>query len=182
VLVGHRSVVAPRFVVFAMTCAAWLAAMEIGGEIPLVLAAGRAWFMNWAVQIAVAVVSWNRPFSLPLRYYQPLRRRVPIWLLRLAGVRRFASIAHIINPHSFDRRLPVRLETALRKAETTHVITFVLIVLVAGILVARRAILLALCITVWNILFNGYPVAVQRHNRWRLQQLASRRARRLRSD
>jgi len=73
--------------------------MEIGGEIPLVLAAGRAWFMNWAVQIAVAVVSWNRPFSLPLRYYQPLRRRVPIWLSRLAVIRLFASIAHIINPH-----------------------------------------------------------------------------------
>lgn len=168
--------VAPRFLIFAAACLAWFAAMVMFTESRVLQAAGAAWFANWSVQIAVSATSWRRPFSLPERYYRPLFSYESPHLARLFGVRLGGRIANWINPFRFDRRSPRELEAIIGAAETTHVITLSVITVITLVLVAWAATGLALFLALWNVLFNLYPIAIQRHTRRRLQQLIMRRA------
>jgi hypothetical protein len=175
-------IVAPRFVSFGVVSAAWLATIVFRAWSPL-RAAGLAWFATWGIQIAVSLVSWMHPLSLPSRYYRPAsaagRSRLSrlSQLSRLAGVKRFGRVARWIHPLHFDRGCPQALDARMAAAETTHVITLVAVGMLAVASLARGYPAMALFLAVWNVLFNLYPVVLQRHNRARLWRFRQRRIR-----
>jgi hypothetical protein len=165
-----------RFILFAVACAAWIGAMLIWPESWAIAAAGRAWFVNWGIQIAVTLIAWRSPFSLPERYYQPLAGpHSSAWLARVSGIRFYKRVAQWINPFSIDRGSPRRLDAAIDAAETTHAVTFVIVAVLALLFAAWGAIAVAMCLTLWNVLFNLYAIALQRHTRARLRRGAMRR-------
>jgi hypothetical protein len=163
-------IVAPRFVVFGVACSVWLAVIMTAPS-PALHAAGLSWFVNWGVQIAVSVVSWMVPVSLPASYYRAGLRRRGLPLAPWFGLDRFGRVARWLHPLPFNRRFPGELEAAMAAAETTHAITFVVVTLLAVGLAERGSATLALLLVFWNMLFNLYPAALQRHNRGRLEHL-----------
>jgi hypothetical protein len=173
---GDEPLVAPRFLCFGAACGVWLGAMAAWRDATVLQTAGHAWFATWGIQAAVVLTFWTRPFSLPIRYYQPLVVG-PAWLTRIPGVDRYARVARFFNPLPFDRRSPRTLEAALGAAETTHAITFTVVLALMVLATASGALMTAAFLGLWNVLFNLYPVALQRHNRARLQRLTLRRAR-----
>jgi hypothetical protein len=64
-----------------------------------------------------------------------------------------------------------RIELSTKGAEVCHGATFVLAFLVALFLLAVRRFPEAMWIVAFNVLLNGYPVMLQRVNRWRVQQI-----------
>jgi hypothetical protein len=172
-------IVAPRFVSFGLVSAAWLATIVFWARSPLRVA-GMAWFATWGVQIAISVVSWKHPLSLPSRYYRPLSLGSGSRFSRLsclAGVKHFGRVARWIHPLHFDSGCPQALEARMAAAETTHVITLAVVGVLAVASLTRGCPAMALFLAVWNILFNLYPVALQRHNRARLWRVKRRRVR-----
>jgi hypothetical protein len=67
-----------------------------------------------------------------------------------------------------------RTETTMRAAEICHAATFVLAFSIALFCLAVGRIREAAWILVFNLLLNGYPVMLQRVNRWRVQQLRAK--------
>ena len=67
-----------------------------------------------------------------------------------------------------------RTELAARGAEICHATTFILALFVALIFLVVGRISEALWILGFNLVFNGYPVMLQRVHRWRLQQVRAR--------
>ena len=65
----------------------------------------------------------------------------------------------------------VRIEISTIGAEVCHGATFVLAFLVALLLLAVGQLAGAVWIVAFNVLLNGYPVMLQRANRWRVQQI-----------
>jgi hypothetical protein len=73
-----------------------------------------------------------------------------------------------------------RIELSTKGAEVCHGATFILAFLVALFLLAVGQFPEAVWIVAFNVLLNGYPVMLQRANRWRVQQIrASTRQREL---
>jgi len=64
-----------------------------------------------------------------------------------------------------------RIESATRGAEVCHGATFIMAFLVALFLLAVGQFSAAVWIVAFNVLLNGYPVMLQRVNRWRVQQI-----------
>jgi hypothetical protein len=164
-----------RYKTFGALSTAWLAVVVLCTDPSMLRDAGLGWFMNWGIQMLVSFAYWKRPVSFPPRYYRPWSAHAPLRLARLLGVEQFGRIARWINPLSFDKRSPRALHAATMAAETTHLITLVLVGALAASFLVRRSLRMALFLGVWNVLFNLYPVALQRHNRARLRRVALRR-------
>jgi len=163
-----------RVWLFITACAAWLGAMHARPDSTLAVAGG-TWFANWIVQMAVAGLYRRRPFLLPEGYYT--RDSWPLALLaRLPGLDGFGRAAAVLHPFRYDRRRPQEADARMRGAETTHAITGGVMTAVAAALAAGAAPAAALTLCGWNVVFNVYPVALQRRNRERLSCLARRRA------
>jgi hypothetical protein len=62
-------------------------------------------------------------------------------------------------------------ERSMRGAEICHAATFVLALCIAAYCLAVGSISLAVWLLGFNLLLNGYPVMLQRSNRWRVQQV-----------
>jgi hypothetical protein len=144
--------------------------MDLHAESAMLRAAGRAWFATWSVQIVVSLIWWTRPFSLPARYYEPFHAPFGRRLPHLANVDRFQRLAHAIHPFHVTRRSPGDLATVVSAAETTHIVTFGIVSVLSVALGARGATGTGVFLVVWNVLFNLYPVAVQRRIRARLRR------------
>jgi hypothetical protein len=69
------------------------------------------------------------------------------------------------------QELLVRIDLSTRGAEVCHGATFILGFLVALPLLAVGQFREAVWIVAFNVLLNGYPVMLQRVNRWRVQQI-----------
>ncbi len=69
------------------------------------------------------------------------------------------------------RRDLARLEAEIRKAEADHLLVFGVGMGLAVWAGLRYGLWSALTYTLFNILLNGYPVLVQRHNRARIQRI-----------
>jgi hypothetical protein len=158
-----------RFVLFGAICTGWLGAMRLNAESTIVRAAGAAWFATWTVQAAVSLALWMRPFSLPACYYRPRRSRRMRGLARALGMPLCRRIAQWINPFPCDRRCLSDLEGAVRAAETTHVVAFAILTVVAIAFALDGAVWDVVFLLVWNTLCNLYPAALQRHTRVRLR-------------
>lgn len=144
----------------------------------MIWAAGVTWFMTWAVQILMVLVWWTVPFRLPAWYYE-LRPNVRTSrrTLRWSGLRLYARVAHRINPLAFDRRNPGHASALMTAAETTHAVSFLIVMLVAMVALTTGSSLLAGFLVFWNGTFNLYPVILQRHNRARLSAVTARNRR-----
>lgn len=162
--------VASRYVTFGAACVLWLL-MVVSTPSSAVHAAGLAWFTTWGVQMVVSATFWIRPLFLPSLYYRPWPLPNARRLARRLGVVRFGRWARWINPLPFDRRSPRELESTLTAAETTHAITLFTVSALAVAFLVRGSTVLALFLVLWNVLFNLYPVVLQRHNRARLRRL-----------
>ncbi|MBV9788916.1 MAG: hypothetical protein JOZ51_12115 [Chloroflexi bacterium] len=101
-----------------------------------------------------------------IRWFKGLMQREP--LSRLNPVLRLAS----------DRTLSAlrRLDREMRKAETSHVYIFVLMLCLMVYALLRQWLDALLWVFVFNLIFNGYPIMLQRYNRARLKLLIDRRA------
>ncbi len=75
---------------------------------------------------------------------------------------------------TYSQELLDRAEITMKGAEICHGATFVLAFSVALFCLAVGRIPEAAWILVFNQLLNGYPVMLQRSNRWRIQQLRAR--------
>jgi hypothetical protein len=69
------------------------------------------------------------------------------------------------------QELLVRIELSTLGAEVCHGATFLLVLFVAMFFLAVGRFPEALWLFAFNVLLNGYPVMLQRANRWRVQQI-----------
>lgn len=157
-----------RFVCFGVASSAWLATIAVAPSHAL-RAAGLAWFASWLVQMIVSATSWILPFGRAAE--------IAPGLVRLPGIRRYARVARWIHPLPFDRHAPRDLDAAMAAAEATHAVTFVVVIVLALAALAAGDGAMAVFLTLWNVVFNLYPVAVQRRNRDRLRRVARRAGR-----
>lgn len=165
----------PRYVIFAAVCGGWLVAMSVFAESLAVHAAARAWFTNWAFQIAVSITSWICPDVLRTPTAIAKRGR-PV--ARPPGVLVFGAVARRIHPYACGPRTLAGLRDAMMSAEATHLTTAVVVCVLSIVLGLAGSVEIALFLTLWNVLFNVYPIALQRHNLARLRGIAMRQARR----
>ena len=63
------------------------------------------------------------------------------------------------------------LENKMRKAETSHVAIFFMILLLVGYAFFKGWLDAVVWLLLFNTLFNGYPVMLQRYNRIKIQEL-----------
>jgi len=96
-------------------------------------------------------------------------RAFPNFPLDLARTRR-------LNPteHRRRHREPGRDDHG-NDSEAAHALVFVIVCAIAGGAVALGWLDTALWLTAFNVLFNGYPVMLQRYNRLRLEPLLGKR-------
>jgi hypothetical protein len=158
-----------RFILFGAICTGWLAALHFDDESTILRAAGATWFATWTVQATVSLALWIRPFSLPERYYRPRPSRRLRQLARALGMRLCRRIAQWVNPFPCERRSLPDLEAAIDAAETTHIVAFAILTVVAIAFALGGDVWNAFFLVLWNTLCNLYPAALQRHTRLRLR-------------
>lgn len=141
---------------------------------------GFAFLVVWLPMAWLGTISHVVPPRLPARYHRlreferdgHLYERVGVGLAkRLLRRGPFA----VFNPglHLPTERTPeqfARLDQRMRDAEASHAILFVATVAVAAHAAIRGWWVSAICILMFDVLVNGYPVMLQRYNRARLQQ------------
>jgi len=126
-----------------------------------------SWFMRGALHLPRSLV--------PVRPMEPVLYR---WL-GVGFVKRIAStrmwpLMHGQQPPPKPRNsqeLLGRVDLSTRGAEVCHGATFMLDFLVALFLLAVGQYPEAVWIVAFNMLLNGYPVMLQRVNRWRVQKI-----------
>ncbi|WP_375582713.1 hypothetical protein [Cyclobacterium xiamenense] len=141
-----------------------------------------AWVLNFLLM--TAVLSYTETFQPPLQssYFTLKRWEAGGEIYRRFGVDGFRKLLVWIgwekltkatNPVKKNRAALQKLEYQTRQSEFGHLLIF-FIVAIFGLLVA---LLYGIRDSFWlfflNILLNGYPIAVQRYNRPRLQRLLS---------
>jgi hypothetical protein len=164
------------FLSIALLC--WLA----GSPFPS-LAFALAWCPNGLFLLAYMRGVLRLPrFLVPVRRIEPALYRwigvgivkrivaAPIWPI-LNG---FAPPPKPENRHE----LLDRTDLATKLAEVCHGAAFILALFVALFYLAVGLFSEAMWILLFNLLLNGYPVMLQRVNRWRVQQVRESAARR----
>ena len=125
------------------------------------------WFMRGALTLP--------RFLVPVHPIEPaLYRWVGVGLVkRIVATRMWPLLNGFEPPPKPKNRqeLLVRIELATKGAEVCHGATFILALLVALLLLAVGQFPEAVWIVAFNVLLNGYPVMLQRANRWRVQQV-----------
>lgn len=145
-----------------------------------------AFLLNWLTMSWVAVVGEAVPFSLSSRYYEIKAIERTGRMYEYLGIRLFKNLVRRgpLSVFSPRLRLPKEktvsalglLEREMRKAETSHLLLFVVMVLFSAYALLRGWPDAAGWIMVFNILINGYPVMLQRYNRIKLTELIQKQA------
>jgi hypothetical protein len=157
------------FVALALLCAL------AGSPFPA-FAFGVAWGPNGAFLVAFMRGALRLPrFLVPVRPIEPRLYRslgvgvvkkivaTPMWVL---------LIGFELPPKPRNRQeLLDRTALATEGAEVCHGATFILVFFVAVFWIVLGRYAEAAWIFAFNVLFNGYPVMLQRANRWRVQQV-----------
>jgi hypothetical protein len=141
-----------------------------------------AFLVNWLIMSWVAVMGQLVTFPLfPSAYYEikPFERTGRFY--ERIGVHLFKKVVRRgpFSVFSPTLRLPAKkttsalkyLENEMRKAETSHAAIFLLILLLVGYALFRGWWDAVAWLLLFNILFNGYPVLLQRYNRLKIQEL-----------
>lgn len=66
------------------------------------------------------------------------------------------------------------LQHEMQKAETSHVVIFFMILLLIGYALFKGWLDSVVWLLLFNLLFNGYPIMLQRYNRIKIQELINR--------
>ena len=143
-----------------------------------------ALLINWLVVCCIATASLVVHFPFPASYhetrhfegkgriYERIGVRFCKTLLRRGPLRILSPKLRMPNPiTAFGLR---NLENEMRNAETIHALALVLMLFVVGYAAVKHSLVSAMCILMFNMLFNGYPMMLQRYNRIRLQKLIGR--------
>ena len=126
-----------------------------------------AWFMRGALSLPRFLVSVH-PVE-PVLY-----RWVGVGLVKRIVATRAWPLMHGMEPPPEPRNrqeLLNRIESTTLGAEVCHGATLILGFVVALFLLAIGHFHEAVWIVAFNVLLNGYPVMLQRANRWRVQQV-----------
>jgi hypothetical protein len=114
-------------------------------------------------------------FLLSVRPVEPvLYRWVGVGFVKRIVATRIWLLMHGGKPPPKPRNyleLLNRIESATIGAEVCHGATFILALLIAMFFLAVGQFSEAVWILAFNMLLNGYPVMLQRANRWRVQQI-----------
>jgi len=139
---------------------------------------------NWLAMSWVAIASQAVYLPFPSKYYdiKPFERTGRVY--ERLGIRLFKKVVGrgpltIFSP---TLRFPKGkigsalryLEHEMRKAETGHMFIFMLMLLATGYALVMAWFDAAGWILAFNVVFNGYPVMLQRYNRIRLGALIQR--------
>ncbi|HQP98217.1 MAG TPA: hypothetical protein PLY86_07175 [bacterium] len=143
-----------------------------------------AFLANWLAMSWVVVVGQTVHFSFPSRYYDIRDFERTGRIYERLGIRVFKKLVRrgplsILSP---TLRVPRNkggpalrdLDHEMRKAETGHMLIFMLMLLFIGYALLRGWFDAAAWILAFNIMMNGYPVMLQRYNRIRLQDIIER--------
>lgn len=158
-------------VIVSLVCLCYLA----GSGFPA-LALALAWGPNGAFLVAFMRGALPLPrFLVPVRPIEPvLYRWVGVGLVkRIVATRMWPLLNGFEPPPQAKTRQELldRTELATMGAEACHGATFILVFLVALFCLAVGRFSEAVWILAFNVLLNGYPVMLQRVNRWRVQQV-----------
>jgi hypothetical protein len=126
-----------------------------------------SWFMRGALHLP--------RFLVPVKPMEPvLYRWLGVGFVKLIVATRMWPLMNGQQPPPKPRNsqeLLGRIDLSTRGAEACHGATFMLVFLFALFLLAVGQHREAVWIVAFNMLLNGYPVMLQRVNRWRVQQI-----------
>jgi hypothetical protein len=141
-----------------------------------------AFLINWLVMSWVALTGQFVTFpAFAPTYYEikPFERSGKFY--ERLGIYLFKRIVRrgLLSVFSPTLRFPAKkttpalrvLEDEMRKAETSHLVIFFIILLPIGYALFKGWFDAFAWLLLFNILFNGYPVMLQRYNRIKLQKL-----------
>jgi hypothetical protein len=144
-----------------------------------------AFLINWLIMSWVAIMGQFVTFpSFPSNYYaiKPFEQSGRVY--EQLGVSIFKRIVRrgpftVLSP---TLRFPAKktistlraLENEMRKAETSHLAIFFLILLLIGFALFKGWLDAVAWLLLFNILFNAYPVMLQRYNCLKIEELISR--------
>jgi len=140
-----------------------------------------AFLVNWLAMSWVAIMGQIIQFSFPPRCYDIRPFEQTGQLYERLGIRLFKRLVRRgpLSIYSPTLRFPkektasalMGLENEMRKAETGHVITFILMLGFVGYALLKGWLDVVVWMLLFNVLFNGYPIMLQRYNRIKLQEL-----------
>ena len=141
-----------------------------------------AFLVNWLVMSWIALMGQHVTFPhFTSKYYEIKPCEQSGRLYERLGVRLFKKIVRRgpLTVFSPTLRFPTEKTAAtlehlaheMRKAETSHAAIFLVILLPIGYALIRGWLDAAIWLLFFNILFNGYPVMLQRYNRIKLEEL-----------
>ncbi len=110
-----------------------------------------------------------KPFEQSGRLYERLGVRLFKKIVRRGPLTVFSPILRF--PTEKTAAALEHLAHEMRKAEMSHTVIFLVILLPAGYVILRGLFDAAIWILFFNVLFNGYPVMLQRYNRIKLEEL-----------
>jgi hypothetical protein len=162
------------FRILAVLCLVFLCVLA-GSGIPA-LAFALAWGPNGLFLVWFMRGTLHLPrFLVPVQPLEPvLYRWVGVGFVKRIVATRMWPLVNGMEPPPAPRNpreLLDRIELTTRGAEVCHGATFLSVLLVAVSLLAVGQFPEAVWILGFNVLLNGYPVMLQRVNRWRVQQL-----------
>jgi len=140
-----------------------------------------AFLVNWLVMSWVAINGQVVHFSFAPGYYEikPFEQTGQVY--ERLGIRLFKRLVRhgllsIFSPtlrFPKDKTIPALriLESEMRKAETGHVLTCILMLMFIGYALLKGWLDAVVWMALFNILFNAYPIMLQRYNRIKLQEL-----------
>ena len=139
------------------------------------LAFALAWGPNGLFLVAFMRGALTLPRVLvPVRPIEPvLYRWVGVGLVkRIVATRMWPLLNGLEPPPKAKNRQELldRVELTTKGAEVCHGATFMLVFFVSLLFLAAGAFSEFVWISAFNVLLNGYPVMLQRANRWRVQQ------------
>lgn len=159
----------------ATAAALMLSVLYLGPGGPLVALLFNAFLMS-----EIAGVSQVYRLPMPSTYFRS-RRYERRWLYEALGIRMFKRLMRskayrAVNPHFMlrDGRQGLReLADRMESAEAAHALLFATVSVVAVAVLFVRWFDAAVWLMLFNVLFNGYPVMLQRYNRLRIQPLVT---------
>ena len=141
---------------------------------------GYAFLLTWGPNSLFALACWKGFLHLP-RFLEPVHPIEPVlyhwvgvgFVKRIVATRLWPMVNGFPPPvKPVDRHEFLdRIELATKFAEICHAATFVLAFSVALYCLVVGWISAGVWILVFNMALNGYPVMLQRANRWRIHQV-----------
>ena len=140
-----------------------------------------ALLINWLAMSWVAIVGQVVNFSIASKYYDIKLFEKTGKVYERLGIRLFKKMVRrgpfsIFSPplrFPETKTVPAlrNLEREMRKAETGHLLIFILMLLLAGYAWLNGWLDAVVWMSLFNLLFNVYPIMLQRYNRIKLHEL-----------